>query len=395
MRAVAQGMSHPSGRARIAAMQEFDVVIVGAGIGGASLAWRLAGTRRVLLLEREAQPGYHATGRSAAMFMESYGPPAVRALTRASRDFYTHPPHGYTDVPLLAPRGVLYVATHGQEAQLAHTRDTLSASGTHLQTLDAPAALARVPCLRADVVHGALFEAAAQDIDVHALHQGFLRGLRRQGGQLRTDAQLVGATHGDAGWTLRVSDGDAVRARCIVDAAGAWADEVATVCGVAPLGLAPCRRSAFTFAAPDGMDVAAWPTVVGVDESWYFKPDAGRLLGSPANADPTVPHDVVPEELDIALGIERIQAVTTLRIRRPARTWAGLRTFARDGEPVIGWDDTCPGFFWLAGQGGYGIQSAAGASELAAALLCGDPMPAALLRHGVDARASSPQRLRG
>jgi D-arginine dehydrogenase len=143
------------------------------------------------------------------------------------------------------------------------------------------------------------------------------------------------------------------------------------------------------------MDVAAWPTVVGVDESWYFKPDAGRLLGSPANADPTVPHDVVPEELDIALGIERIQAVTTLRIRRPARTWAGLRTFARDGEPVIGWDDTCPGFFWLAGQGGYGIQSAAGASELAAALLCGDPMPAALLRHGVDARASSPQRLRG
>ena len=375
-------------------MREFDVVIVGAGIAGTSLAYFLAGRRSVLLLEREAQPGYHATGRSAAMFMESYGPPGVRALTRASRAFYEQPPRGFSDAPLLAPRGVLYLATLGQESLLRTTREALAASGTQLETLDSAAALARAPCLRAELVHGALFERDAQDIDVHALHQGFLRGLRAQGGELRTGAELAGARHDGKRWTLRLADGDTVHARSIVDAAGAWTDEVAARCGAAPVGLEPRRRSAFTFSGPADVDVSAWPAVVGVDESWYFKPDAGRLLGSPANADPTVPHDVVPEEFDIALGIHHIEAVTTLTIRRPLSTWAGLRSFVRDGELVIGWDDRCPAFFWLAAQGGYGIQSAAGAAELAASLLCAEPLPAALARHGVDPRASSPLRLR-
>ena len=375
-------------------MREFDVAIVGAGIAGASLGYRLASRRSVLLLEREAQPGYHATGRSAALFMESYGPPGVRALTRASRAFYEEPPRGFSETPLLSPRGVLYLATQGQEALLRTTHEALAASGTRLETLDAAAALARVPCLRPEVVHGALFERDAQDIDVHALHQGFLRGLRALGGELRTGAELAGATRVGSRWELRLADGEVVLAQNIVDAAGAWADEVATRCGVAPVGLEPRRRSAFTFNGPAGVDVSGWPAVVGVDESWYFKPDAGRLLGSPANADPTVPHDVVPEELDIALGIHQIEAVTTLAIRRPAGTWAGLRSFVRDGEMVIGWDDRCPDFFWLAAQGGYGIQSAAGTAELAASLLCGEPLPTALARHGVDPLASSPFRLR-
>lgn len=375
-------------------MREFEVVIIGAGIAGASLAHFIAGRRSVLLLEREAQPGYHATGRSAAMFMESYGAPGVRALTRASRAFYEQPPPGFSDTPLLAPRGVLYVATHGQEALLRTTRASLAASDTPLEMLDAAAALARVPCLRAEVVHGALWERDAQDIDVHALHQGFLRSVRAQGGVLRTNAELSGATHDGARWTLRLASGETVLARSIVDAAGAWADEVAIRCGATPVGLEPRRRSAFTFNGPDNVDVSVWPAVVGVDETWYFKPDAGRLLGSPANADPTLPHDVVPEELDIALGIHQIEAVTTLTIRRPNSTWAGLRSFVRDGELVIGWDDRCPAFFWLAAQGGYGIQSAAGAAELAAASLCGEPLPPALARHGVDPLASIPRRLR-
>ena len=375
-------------------MREFDVVIIGAGIAGASLAYRLASERSVLLLERESQPGYHTTGRSAAMFMESYGPPAVRALTRASRAFYEQPPSGFGDQPLLAPRGVLYLATHGQEALLQETQRTLAASGCELEQVDASGALARVGCLRSDVVHGALFEHGAQDIDVHALHQGFLRGMRAAGGELRTEAQPVAAQHDGARWTLHFASGEAVRAHSVVNAAGAWADEVAALFGAAPIGLVPHRRSAFTFKAPEGTDVSGWPAVVGVDESYYFKPDAGQLLGSPANADPTVPHDVVPEELDIALGIHQIEAVTTLTIRRPASTWAGLRSFVRDGEMVIGSDGHCPGFFWLAGQGGYGIQSAAGASELAASLLCGEPLPPELARHGVDPRVLAPQRLR-
>ncbi len=376
-------------------MQDFDFIVIGAGIAGASLAWRLAQSTppvRVLLVERESQPGYHSTGRSAAMFMESYGPPGVRALTRASRAFYEQPPAGFTEAPLMHPRGALYLATFGQEAQMEAFRAELAPTCTDLQVLDAAATLARVPALRPEVVHGALYDPAGQDIDVHALHQGFLRGLRRDGGTLLTSATPIQATHDGTHWTLTLASGQTLRAPTVVNAAGAWADEVAGLFGAAPIGLVPHRRSAFTFKAPEGLDTAGWPAVIGVDESYYFKPDAGQLLGSPANADPTVPHDVVPEELDIALGIHQIESVSTLGIRRPSSTWAGLRSFVPDGELVVGWDGACPGFFWLAAQGGYGIQSAAGASALAAALLRGTPVPAELHQEGVDAAALSPQR---
>lgn len=375
-------------------MREFDVVIVGAGIAGASLAWRLAGQRRVLLLEREAQPGLHATGRSAAMFMESYGPPMVRALTRASRAFYTQPPAGFCELPLLLPRGVLYLALHEQQAQLEATWAAMQAAGQAVQRVSAAEALARVPCLQAGRVAGAIAEPEATDLDVHALHQGFLRGARRQGVDLRCNAEVQGAVHDGRRWTVELAGGETLHADRLVDAAGAWADELALRAGVAPLGLEPRRRSAFTFAAPAGVDPAAWPAVVDIDERWYFKPDAGRLLGSPANADPTHPHDVQPEELDIALGIHAIEQATTLAIRRPASTWAGLRTFAPDGEIVIGADAAQPAFFWLAGQGGYGLQSAAGASRLAAALLLGEPLPDELIVQGVDPAAVSPHRFK-
>lgn len=375
-------------------MREFDVLIIGAGIAGASLAWRLAARRSVLLVERESQPGYHATGRSAAMFMETYGAPGVRALTRASRAFYERPPPGFGEQPLLSRRGVLYLATHGQHDQLQQTRRELSRDGAGLQVLGADEALARVPCLRAGVVQGALWDGAAEDIDVHALHQGFLRGFRQHGGELRCATAPRAVRHDGQRWEVELNGGEAVRARQVVNAAGAWADQLAALFGAAPIGLEPRRRSAFTFKAPEGLDVSGWPAVVGIDESYYFKPDAARLLGSPANADPTVPHDVAPEELDIAMGIHAIEAVTTLTIRRPASTWAGLRSFVADGELVIGLDERSPGFLWLAAQGGYGIQSAAGASELAASLLCGEPLPATLAAHGVDPRTFAPQRLR-
>lgn len=386
-----------------AAPRTVDVLIIGAGIAGASLAWRLAGTCSVLVVEREDQSGYHATGRSAAMFMESYGPPGVRALTRASRAFYEHPPAGFLgddtagdaapgEASLLRPRGVLYLAAPGQQALLDAMHRELRETGSVLHPVDADAACEMVPCLRRDQVLGALHEPGAEDIDVHALHQACLRGLRRAGGLLRTRTAPRAARHDGRHWQVELDDGTRWRSTWVVDAAGAWADEVATQFGVAPIGLEPRRRSAFTFAAPDGVDVSGWPAVVAVDEGWYVKPDAGRLLGSPANADATVPHDVRPEELDIALGIARIEAATTLAIRRPASTWAGLRTFAADGELVIGADARVPGFFWLAGQGGYGIQSAAGASALAAALLNGDALPAELAAQGVDPAMFSPAR---
>lgn len=374
--------------------EAFDIVICGAGIAGASLAWRLAGRARVLLLERESQPGYHSTGRSAAMFMESYGPAQVRALTRASRAFLTQPPAGFTDVPLLHPRGVLYVASHAQREQFEQTWQAMRDAGQQVGRIDAHEARARVPCLRSDDLAGAITEDDAMDLDVHAFHQGFLRGARAAGVTLWCDAELQGGTFNGQAWTLHLTDGRSLSAGVVVNAAGAWADEVAARFGIAPLGLQPRRRSAFTFTAPEGADPSSWPAVIDIDEGWYFKPDAGRLLGSPANADPTHAHDVQPEELDIALGIHGIEQATTLRIRRPASTWAGLRTFAPDGEIVIGWEAAAPAFFWLAGQGGYGLQSAAGASALAAALVCAEPVPDALAQEGVLAEAVSPQRLR-
>jgi D-arginine dehydrogenase len=371
---------------------EFDAAIVGAGIAGASCAHALASHAKVLLLEREAQPGMHSTGRSAAMFMESYGPPQVRALTRASRAFYEAPPSGFADAPILSPRGALYAAWQGHEAALDELHATLDATGSVVSRIDAEDCLRRVPVLRTDGLLGGVFEVDATDIDVHTLHQGFLRGARRAGATLWTDAELARADNANGTWQIALADGRRVTARTLVDAAGAWADTVAQRCGVVPLGIQPKRRSAFTFAAPAGLDIRPWPTVANVQETWYFKPDAGQLLGSPANADPVPAHDVVPEELDIATGIAAIESDTTLTIRRPSRTWAGLRSFSPDGELVIGWDAQRPAFFWLAGQGGYGIQSAAGAAQLAAALWLGAPLPEALRAQGVQVHALEPAR---
>jgi D-arginine dehydrogenase len=386
----------------------FDTVIVGAGIAGASLAWQLAQgghAARVLLLEREAQPGLHSTGRSAAMWMPSYGPPAVRALTRVAGAFYAAPPAGFADVPLLPPRGVLYVAAPGQQTALDALENELTPVCAGLQRLDVAATLARAPWLRAEVLIGSLWDPESTDIDVHTLHQGYLRGLRRAGGVLRCDAELRSARRSGDGWQITLADGSTLQAATLVNAAGAWGDVLAACCGAAPVGLQPRRRSAFTFAAPPGVsraDLAGWPLVASVDAEgagWYVKPDAGQLLGSPANADDTVPHDVRPEDLDIALAIDRIQTFTTLPISRPGATWAGLRSFVADGELVIGFDDAVPGFFWLVGQGGYGIQSAAGAAALAAALVRRQPVPdtlqAALRAEGTGVAALAVQRLRG
>lgn len=375
----------------------YDLTIVGAGIAGASLAWQLAPHASVLLLEREAMPGMHSTGRSAAMFMESYGPAQVRALTRASRSFYEQPPAGFALTPILAPRGALYAAWQGQQAALETLLHELRGSGAVVERIDAAQALHRVPVLREAGLLGALAEPEAMDIDVNTLHQGYLRGARRQGCELWCNAELHAARNHRAadgaagGWIVELADGRHAVCRSLVNAAGAWADEVAQRCGVQRLGLQPKRRSAFTFAAPAGVDTHAWPAVADVEEHWYFKPEAGVLLGSPANADPVAAHDVVPEEIDIATGIAGIEAATTLTIRRPQRVWAGLRTFAPDGELVVGWDSQRTPFFWLAGQGGYGIQSAAAVAELAAALWLGAALPDSLRE--VQVHAVAPLRL--
>ena len=352
----------------------FDIAIVGAGIAGVSLAYFAAPQARVLLLEREAQPAMHSTGRSAAMFMESYGSPQVRALTRASRPFLAQPPAGFAEVPLISPRGALTIARADQLPALRAMLAELQAEGCPAQWLDTDAARALVPVLRPEAVAAALLDPLAADLDVHALHQGFLRGARAQGARLLCDAEVLRLQRQDGLWHIITAAGE-VRARQVVNAAGAWVDELAARAGIAPIHIQPRRRSAFVFEAPAGTDIHGWPCVADVDESFYFKPDAGLLLGSPANADAVPPHDVMPEELDIATGIAHIEAATMLQIRRPRRAWAGLRSFVSDGDLVGGFDRQAEGFFWLAAQGGYGIQTSAAMGALCAAQLLRQPAP--------------------
>ena len=369
-----------------------DVVVIGAGIAGASLGHFLAPYRRTVLLERESQPGYHSTGRSAALFFESYGTPQVRALTLASRAFLDAPPAGFADGPILSPRGALLVAAPGEDAGLAEAWDVLRATSPRGELLDARAARALVPALREDSVLGAAYEPDAADIDVHRLHHGFLRSVRRSGGSIVGDAEVTAIARDERRGVWRVNAGSArYEAPVVVDAAGAWCDRVAALAGARPIGLVPKRRSIFTFAPPGDADSARWPLFGGLGDSWYVKPDAGMLLGSPANADPVEPKDVQPEELDIALAIDRIERATTLVVR-PRRTWAGLRSFVADGDLVGGFADDAPGFFWLAAQGGYGIQTAAAMGEACAALVRGEPLPARIAAFGVTADALAPSR---
>jgi D-arginine dehydrogenase len=373
--------------------QGVDFVIIGGGIAGASIGYFLAPHGRTVLLEREPQPGYHSTGRSAALFLESYGTVQVRALTGASRAFFDHPPAGFAEHPVLGPRGCLFVAAPGQEALLQAHWDLLREMAPNARRLTPAQAVELVPLLRPDRLIGAVLEPDASDMDVHAIHQGYLRGLRRAGGSVVCDAEVTGLARVAGGWEVRSRAGT-WSAPVVVNAAGAWCDVVAALAGVPAIGLQPKRRSAFTFAPPPGVDVRHWPCLIGADESWYVKPDAGVLLGSPANADPVPPQDVQPEELDIALAVDRIQQMTTLEIRRPARTWAGLRSFVADGDLVGGFDPAAPGFFWVAAQGGYGIQTSPAMGEACAALARGLPLPRHIAQAGLTEAMLSPARLR-
>ena len=369
-----------------------DCIIIGAGIAGTSIGHALAPYAKVLLLEGEAQPGYHSTGRSAALFMESYGTPQVRALTIASRAFFEAPPDGFAEHPLLGARGAMMVATQGQADELKAHWAVLRRISERGRLLDADGACALTPVLRRELVLGAVYEPDASDMDVHAIHQGFLRGIRRAGGSVVTDADVTSLRRSDGVWQVRAG-AETHEAPVVVNAAGAWADAIGALAGARPIGLQPRRRSAFIFAPPAGLSCASWPMTAGITEDWYFKPDAGQLLGSPANADPVDPHDVRPEEMDIALAIDRIERMTTLTIRRPSRIWAGLRSFVADGDLVGGFDDEVPGFFWVAAQGGYGIQTSPAMGESCAALIRGLPLPGHVARAGLTAAMLAPARL--
>ena len=372
---------------------EVDVAVIGGGIAGASAAAHIAQERSVVLLEREDQPGYHASGRSAALFSESYGNATVRALTVGSRAFLETPPAGFAEHPLLAPRGVLHVGTAGHEQRLAALGDEIRVLVPGIRAMTAAEARGLVPVLRPEWVVGGVFEPDARDIDTNALLQGFLRLLKAAGGQVLTRAEATGFARDGGRWVVDTRVGR-VRAGIVVDAAGAWCDEVAAMAGVAPIGLVPKRRTAFLFEPPAGVDARGWPAVVGIEEDFYFKPDAGLIIGSPADETPSPPTDAQPEELDVAVAVDRIETVADLPVRRIVRRWAGLRTFAPDKTPVVGFDPSVDGFFWLAGQGGYGFQTAPAMGRTAASLVAGRDVADDLRRLGVTAAALAPDRFR-
>ena len=368
-----------------------DFLILGAGIAGASIGHFLAPHGRCVMLERESQPGYHSTGRSAAQFIASYGPAQVRALTRASEPFFKNPPAGFADAALLTPRGLLTVAGPDEMHHLDEAWAVLRDISPRGRRLGAAEALAMVPALRPEKVNAALYEPDSFDMDVHAIHQGYLRSYRRAGGALVCDAEVVAIARRGGLWHARTAAGSEYAAPVLINAAGAWCDAVAQMAGLAPIGLVPKRRTAFTFLSPEGTDAARWPLLLAADECFYMKPDAGALLASPVNEDPTHPQDVQPEELDIALGLHALEQWTTLT-PRPTHTWAGLRSFVSDGELVGGFDATAEGFFWCAAQGGYGIQTSAAMGEACAALARGLRLPAHIADCGLTAAILSPAR---
>jgi D-arginine dehydrogenase len=367
-----------------------DVVVIGAGIAGASAAAALAETLQVVVLEREAFPGMHSTGRSAALFSEIYGSAPVRALSRASRDFLHRPPEGFAEAQIVRPRGALHIASTSQIPALEAFASLPDVAGA-VSLLTADEARAACPILREDYVGAAALERASADIDVDALHQAWLRQLRARDGRLVVNAEVTGLTRNGASWTVETPD-LRIETGVVINAAGAWADKVAELAGATAIGLQPMRRTALIVDAPPGADPHAWPMVIDIDETFYFRPDAGALLLSPGDETPSEPCDAQPDELDIAVAIDRVQTAANLEVRRVRRSWAGLRSFVADRTPVVGFAPDAPGFFWLAGQGGYGIQTAPAMGQLAAALIRGESVPNTLLQHGVASLDLRPER---
>ena len=371
--------------------QTSDVLVIGGGIAGVSLAYRLAADRTVRLIEREPTLAYHTTGRSAALYLESFGNAPIRALTVASKPFLTDPPEGF-DRPILTRRGSIDIAGLGRgdrvHALYEQTRE-LNRSATLITPAEAGDL---VGYLRSDRVEAAMYDPDAADIDVHALHQGFVRGAKTAGAVIETGFGVVALSRTDGLWTATDSAGNRRIAPVVVNAAGAWADVIGGLAGARHIGLMPLRRTAFMLTAPIGESLRDTPTIADVDETFYVKPEATQLLCSPADETPSEPVDAKPEDLDIAKALEAIGEYTTLDTRRVLTPWAGLRSFVADRTPVIGYDDNADGFFWCAGQGGYGIQTCAALSAAAAELLRGRGLPAHLTEKGLGVEALSAVR---
>ena len=361
--------------------QTFEIAVIGAGMAGASIAAELCGHASVLLAEGEAHPGYHTTGRSAAFWEECYGGPQIVPLTLASGDYLR-------EGGFLAPRGALYVARAGDEARVQAFIDDFAGTGVTIERVGRAALETMLPGVRAGWDH-AIAEPNCADIDVAGLHQHYLTRAKAGGAALRTHHQLRCAEREGDGWRLDFGSAGEARANILVNAAGAWADDLAKICGARPLGITPLRRTVAQVRT-DPVAPAHLPLVLDLGGKFYFKPEGGRLWVSPHDETPSQPCDAAPEEIDVALAIDRFERVVDWRVLAVERKWAGLRSFAPDRLPVYGYDTEVQGLFWCAGQGGFGIQTAPAGARLAAQLLLGQDRDA--MTASIDASMYGPAR---
>ncbi|MEZ5925191.1 MAG: FAD-binding oxidoreductase [Hyphomicrobiaceae bacterium] len=372
--------------------KECDFLIIGAGIGGASTGYFLSETHKVILLEMEDQPGYHTTGRSIAVYTEAYGPRTIRALARSGHGFFTRPPAGFTDVPLARPQGFLFVARSDQREALQKMLKAAQELSPDNHAVSADDAVKMVPVLRRDYLDSTFLDPTAMALDVAAIHQGYLRGLRSNGGQIVCKAEAMKVERKGGKWHVTTPAGT-FSAPVVINAAGAWADQIGARFGAKSIGLQPMRRTAIAFVPPNVPVDNDWPVVIDVNEDWYFKVDAGTVLGSLADETPSEPVDAQPEEIDIATTVDRIERASTMQIKRIQRSWAGLRSFVADRSTVTGYDPDIEGFYWCAGQGGYGIETSNGMGRVTAALARGEAVPADIRALGVTEADLGPERL--
>jgi D-arginine dehydrogenase len=370
-------------------MTTFDIIIIGAGIAGASIAARLAPLKRICILEMEDRPGYHTTARSAAAYVPNYGSVPMIALTRASEKFFLSPPEGFSDAPITSPRTCITIAPEGQDKEF----DELVALGVGMEEISEAEARKRFPVLREGYVKRALYDPFTRDIDVDLLHRGFLRVAKSAGAEMSLNAPAETIERARGMWKIKAG-ASMVTAPIIINAAGAWGDVVAERAGVRPVGLKPKRRSIGIVPAPEHKGFDAWPMINDAAETWYAKPQSGKLMVSSADETDVEPHDAYADDMAIAVGIENMMQATTLEVERVEHSWGGLRTFVEDRAGVVGFDPDVEGFFWLVGQGGYGIQTSPALSETAASLLLGHGIPSYVLDHGLNPTSISPDRLR-
>ncbi|MGV9870974.1 NAD(P)/FAD-dependent oxidoreductase [Rhodococcus koreensis] len=360
----------------------FDVIIVGGGIAGVSIGYELSKDRSVCLLEQESTLAYHTTGRSAALYLETFGNATIRALTTCSRSFLTQPPSCFEN-ELLTPLQYMVFARPGRGDQLRAFHDEVQELAPSVRLVTPEQACELFPLLNRDSVEAALLDPDSMEIDVHALHQGYVRGMRENGAQIRSKRRVTGIAKGGA-WTVTTADRETLTSTVIVNAAGAWADQVAEMAGVVPSGLTPMIRTVFGVGVPEGSSAKNVPVLSELDDAFYLKPEGDQFLCSPADETPSHPHDARQDELEIARAIDEINETTQVKARHVRSSWAGLRTFVADRSPVVGYNPEGDGFFWFAGQGGYGIQICDGLARTGASLVRGEGIPDDVAAKGVQ-----------